>query len=160
MAEGVVSYGLMLLTNTAHAIRENCEVCALDLPDSLADTSPQGSVVRKRMKRQLLCLLAFSFSSLFTTNTRFFTKKTTYLSYFSRFCRYLRRFTVLQVSSPCGKGGVAKWRAHHDDVAVTRTVATCLRALTCLRASTNDDDEEGREVLSCRCRCRHHVYQL
>ena len=35
MAEGVVSYGLMLLTNTAHAIRENCEVCALDLPDSL-----------------------------------------------------------------------------------------------------------------------------
>ena len=47
MAEGVVSYGLTLLTNTTHAIRENCEVCALDLPDSLqlplfvVDHSPQ-----------------------------------------------------------------------------------------------------------------------
>jgi hypothetical protein len=111
-----------------------------------------------------LCLLAFSFSSLFTTNTRFFTKKTTYLSYFSRLRRYLRRFTVLHVSSPCGKGGVAKWRAHHHGVAVTRTTVTCLRAYVTVTSAcgpevTTDDSFIVVVVVSmswCHGLC-HHV---
>ena len=60
---------------------------------SVVTTHPNWSSTGR--KRQLLCLLAFSFSSLFTANNRVFTKKTTYVSYFSRFRRYLRRFIVL-----------------------------------------------------------------